>query len=203
MSDKCNEAIKQIPTEVGGYWSYAYYDDCWYENDIRRFLQIAQTESNSSPISVEVGRNPNNVFKYYGPPINKNGLNRQSKQFSVGNSNESKLPYTEVPNGYMCGGPSAQQEWLSLDVVKEAIHVPLDAVFFQCDNGEGFTYNISSPDLIAWYRDVISANKLKVLVYNGDTDPCITAYQAETWTRSLGAIYMHGITVWRCCVFLL
>lgn len=40
-----------------------------------------------------------------------------------------------VPNGYACGGPAAQVEWLSLDVVKDALHVPREATFFQCDNG--------------------------------------------------------------------
>ena len=39
---------------------------------------------------------------------------------------------TAIPNGYVCGGPAAQVDWLSLDVVKEALHVPKEANFFQC-----------------------------------------------------------------------
>jgi hypothetical protein len=75
---------------------------------------------------------------------------------------------------------------LGLDVVKTALNVPLDADFFQCDNGEDFTYNLTETDLISWYKEIIATNTLRILVYNGDTDPGIMAYQAQNWTRNLG-----------------
>ena len=86
--------------------------------------------------------------------------------------------------------------YLSLDIVKQALHVPTDAVFFQCDNGADFTYDTTQPDLVSWYRDIIASNTLRVLVYNGDTDPCISAYQAETWTASLGFPVLQSWRPW-------
>ena len=53
---------------------------------------------------------------------------------------------------------------MSLDEVKEALNVPKDAVFFQCDNGADFTYTLQNPDIISWYKEVLSKDLLRVLV---------------------------------------
>ena len=58
--------------------------------------------------------------------------------------------------------------------------------FFQSDNGVGFVYQQTETDLVSWYKSIVAENKLRVLVYNGDTDPCINAFQAQNWTRELG-----------------
>jgi Serine carboxypeptidase len=80
-----------------------------------------------------------------------------------------KVPRTSaVPNGYACGGPTAQVEWLGKSEVKAALNVPEEANFFQCDNGVGFTYNITEVDLVSWYKEVIAENKLRIMVYNGE-----------------------------------
>jgi hypothetical protein len=70
--------------EVGQYWIYAYYDDCWYENDIRRRLaSITKTNSNKE-------------FKYHGPPVR-----------ALSDSLVDRV--VDLPsNGYYCGGPSVQ-----------------------------------------------------------------------------------------------
>ena len=178
MSEECSNSVNKIPDEVGGYWMYGFYDDCWYENDIRRTLSEATSGSGSKQ-------------SYYGPPI-EGGLTRQRLVGVKGDEFDSK--FSEIPNGYACGGPSILKQYLALDAVKAALHVPLDAVFFQCDNGDDFTYDTTQPDLISWYKQVIADETLRVLVYNGDADPCITAFQAETWTRSLG---FKEIQSWR------
>ena len=115
---------------------------------------------------------------YYGPPL-EGGINTKFREITA-------TGFSEIPNGYACGGPTVQKIYLGLDSVKEALHVPTDAVFFQCDNGNDFEYDTTQPDLISWYKEIIGNETLRVLVYNGDADPCITAFQAETWTRSLG-----------------
>ena len=162
MTDACSESVGKIHDEAVGYWVYSYYDDCYYENDIRRALF-------NLPERQTTGRS-DDKFRYHGPPIHKG----------------RGAPYTQVPNGYICGGGGIMEEWLSLDVVKEALNVPSDAVFFQCDNGEDFTYTLLNPDIISWYKEVLSKDLIRILVYNGDTDPAITVYQAEQWTRELG-----------------
>ena len=78
--------------------------------------------------------------KYYGPPIAKG---------------TRATPRTvDVPNGYYCGGPNAQEMWLGLDEVKAALNIPSNAVFFQSDNGVGFTYYYTEADLISWYHSL-------------------------------------------------
>ena len=85
----------------------------WYENDIRR--RSLTSLLNPKPEKGE------KEFKYYGPPI--------------ATSTSATPRSVDVPNGYYCGGPNAQELWLGLDAVKTALNIPLDAVFFQSDNG--------------------------------------------------------------------
>ena len=70
--------------------------------------------------------------------------------------------------------------------VKAALHVPADAYFFQCDNGDGFNYTGNTPALMPFYRHVIENTSLRVLVYNGDTDPGLNSFYAQNWTAALG-----------------
>lgn len=89
-------------------------------------------------------------------------------------------------NDYPCGGPIIQKQYLNMSVVKQALHVPVDAFFFQCDNGEGFTYKGDVDALMPFYRHVIEETNLRVLVYNGDTDPGLNTFYAQNWTSALG-----------------
>ena len=84
LSTACSTEVSKISGEVGQYWIYAYYDDCWYENDIRRRLaSITKTNSNKE-------------FKYHGPPVR-----------ALSDSLVDRV--VDLPsNGYYCGGPNAQ-----------------------------------------------------------------------------------------------
>lgn len=67
--------------------------------------------------------------------------------------------------------------------VLEAFHVR--SVFFEVDNAEGdFDYTPTEPDLQPFYQEM--NGKLKILVYNGDTDPAITSFATQNWTSHLG-----------------
>jgi len=86
-------------------------------------------------------------------------------------------------NDYPCGGGIVLEEYLKLDSVISALHVQSD--FFETDNAEGdFKYTPTEPDLTGFYKEI--NGKLKVLVYNGDTDPAITSFAAQNWTSYLG-----------------
>ena len=76
--------------------------------------------------------------------------------------------------------------WVQTPQVKAALHVAADANFFSGDNGVGFTYNITEPNLMPFYVQVAKETNLRVLVYNGDTDPGINSFVAQNWTSSLG-----------------
>ncbi len=49
---------------------------------------------------------------------------------------------------------------------------------FSGDNGVGFTYNSTEKDLTPFYKALFDGTtynqSLKVLIYNGDTDPALT-----------------------------
>lgn len=90
-------------------------------------------------------------------------------------------------NDYPCGGPQAVFLWLDQPEVKRAMHVPDDAKLFSGDNAVGFAYTQTEPDLLPFYREVVTNTALRVLVYNGDTDPCIlNSFAAQNWTASMG-----------------
>ena len=192
----CTDSVNKIGPEAGGYWAYAFYDDCWYENDIRR---QRQRRALSLAGGASYHRGTPGYYEYYGPPLHSSAIGRQRRQAaasssgkkSVGQVVENAMGFpadrvVDYPNGYQCGGPAAQVEWLGLDEVKKALNVPQEAVFFQSDNGVGFTYIFSETDLVSWYKRIIAENKLRIVVYNGDTDPCINSLQAQDWTSKLG-----------------
>ena len=86
-------------------------------------------------------------------------------------------------NDYPCGGGAVMEDYFKLEAVKDAFHVK--STFFETDNAEGdFDYTPTEPDLTGFYKQV--NGKLKVLVYNGDTDPAITSFAAQNWTSHLG-----------------
>ncbi|KAL3893606.1 MAG: hypothetical protein SGARI_008064 [Bacillariaceae sp.] len=82
-----------------------------------------------------------------------------------------------------CGGGQVMEEYLKLPQVKEAFHVRSD--FFEVDNAEGdFDYTPTEPNLMPFYQEM--NGKIKILVYNGDTDPAITSFATQNWTSHLG-----------------
>merc|ERR1711998_126833 len=70
--------------------------------------------------------------------------------------------------------------------VKEALHVARNAYFFSGDNGAGFTYQSTEESLLPFYQKVVKGTGLRVLIYNGDTDPDLNTFLAQNWTSALG-----------------
>ncbi len=87
-------------------------------------------------------------------------------------------------NDYPCGAGPVLEEYMALgDVISDAFHVK--SAFFEVDNAEGdFEYTPTEPDLEPFYKAM--NGKLKILVYNGDTDPAITSFATQNWTSHLG-----------------
>lgn len=99
-------------------------------------------------------------------------------------------------NDYPCGGGLVLEEYLKLKQVHKAFRVASE--FFETDNAEGdFRYTPTEPDLTGFYKELAHEEKLKVLVYNGDTDPAITSFAAQNWTSHLG---LEEIEHW--CVYI-
>jgi hypothetical protein len=66
-------------------------------------------------------------------------------------------------NDYPCGGGIVMDQYIALDVVKDAFHV--ESEFFAVDNAEGFDYTATEKDLTGFYKSI--NGKLRVLIYNG------------------------------------
>jgi carboxypeptidase C (cathepsin A) len=89
--------------------------------------------------------------------------------------------------------------YMTLNAVQEALHIPEGASFYSVDNAENFNYTATEPDLQPFYRDVASGKygrDIRVLVYNGDTDPSITSFAAQDWTSRLGLEEMESWRPW-------
>lgn len=85
-------------------------------------------------------------------------------------------------NDYSCGGDIVMQQYIHGPQVQEALHVASE--FFAVDNADGFDYTPTEKDLSGFYKEINGA--LRVLVYNGDADPAITSFAAQSWTSKLG-----------------
>lgn len=96
-------------------------------------------------------------------------------------------------NDYPCGGGVVMEDYVKLTQVKDALHVQ-NVTFFSVDNAENFDYTPTEKDISGFYLS--QAGKLKMLVYNGDTDPAITSFAAQNWTSHLGLAIQQDWRPW-------
>lgn len=154
-SDACNVLLDQMYQEIGGYYDYNLYDDCIYQDDLRRRRRRLQSRSHvPQPLGAAV-------------------------------------------NDYVCGGGDAQDVWAEQEAVRRALHVDVDSLFFSGDNGEGMTYELTEQNLMPFYTDLaLNYPDIRVLVYNGDTDPGINSFATQNWTVALGLIPTESWRPW-------
>lgn len=172
----CSAAMDEMTTEIGGYYGYNLYDDCWYENDLvkggRRSARDLLTNINER--------------EYFGPPP----LTGASPEEGLRTRARSGRAFGGL-NDYPCGGPHALNVWVNTSEVRKALHVSADAFFFSGDNGVGFPYHGDEGPLLPFYRELQAApssakDKVRVLIYSGDTDPCINTFWSQNWTSHVG-----------------
>ena len=91
---ECKSLIAQAEKQMGGYYIYNLYDDCWYQNDLnppsKSFDQRGRT--------------------WWGPP-----------PAPMPHQIQSMLEGAE--NDYACGGPAAMFTWILNAEVKKALNV--------------------------------------------------------------------------------
>jgi hypothetical protein len=88
-------------------------------------------------------------------------------------------------DGSPCGGTDVLPFWVNASSVKKALHVSETATFFTGDNGVGFTYIGDAKDVRPNYKHWADNTNLRVLIYNGDTDPGINTFVGQNWTAGL------------------
>ena len=77
-------------------------------------------------------------------------------------------------NDYACPS-NAMTEWLNRADVRAALNIQPDNRFNSADNGVGMNYTLTEPNVLPIYEHARAETSLKVLVYNGDTDPGINS----------------------------
>ena len=158
--EACKTLLGKVEKQIGAYYAYNLYDSCWYQNSLEP---------------------PKFTNKNYWSSVPKMSKTSHFNDFK--NKNGRYLP---AENDYPCDGAQAMFTWVVRPEVKKALHVEQNANFFSGDNGVGFTYNLTEPNLMPYYVQVAKETNLRVLVYNGDTDPSINSFLTQNWTSSLG-----------------
>ena len=161
------------------------YDECWYENIIAGGASASLLPPERPLLQVDPDRAT--------VTFPRSDLARHGRAARAA-AHTARLG--GALNDYACGGPVVQVQYLNLTAVKKALHVPPDAFFFQCDNGEGFNYHGTTKELMPFYRHVIEETDLRVLVYNGDADPGLNSFYAQNWTAALGYKEKEGWRPW-------
>ena len=176
----CRDHLKDIEAAVGPYYAYNLYDACWYQNDLEPpHNTLTETRTYFSRV----------------PPFKRSSKDQsQQPASSSRHVRQRELSLQGALNDYPCGGDQAFFDWVMTPQVKKALHVAPDATFFSGDNGVGFTYKPTEPDLMSFYLRAVNETGLRVLVYNGDTDPAINSFTAQNWTSHLG---IPEIEAWR------
>ena len=193
ITDKtCLDHLKKIENATGPYYIYHLYDACWYQNDLEpphnSLTQKRDYFSSVPPFHNKVAEDSKKPDKLTATRGARHG------QRTTPVSSTGKLSLSGAVNDYPCGGNAAFFEWVMKPQVKQALHVEHGAIFFSGDNGVGFTYNTTEPDLMPFYYRVVTETDLRVLVYNGDADPAINSFTAQNWTSHLG---VEEIEPWR------
>ena len=176
ISKSCGVALDKMKNEIGGFYAYSLYDDCWYQND------------STPPHFKHNNENGTMSRSYWGPPPIRHVRTEHP-------TNVAKAIYNQQSAHYPCGGPQALFEWIETDAVKSALNVDADAYFFSSDGGADLNYTSTEPNLLPYLQELVysntmydraSADNTRIMVYNGDTDPGLNSLAAENWTSSLG-----------------
>jgi hypothetical protein len=164
----CKKALDQMDREKGYNFEYSLYDECYdfaLSNHQRRWDERLR----------------------FGPPTVRHRTAAAQTQSAPQASQKWHM------DGSPCGGTDVLPYWTNATAVKKALHVAENAHFFTGDNGVGFTYEGDEPDVRTWYKEIASYNAkvppskaVRVLIYNGDTDPGLNSFVGENWTAGLG-----------------
>jgi hypothetical protein len=204
----CNDQVQAAFASVGNYYGYGLYDDCNFQPN-------------------PWGPGPFQALEAL-PPSRRSFRRRRAPSHSMMASSDARAavpPTIDIPGleGYYCPGP-ALPIWINrTDVRKvmagmrcasscpahltriafrtQALNVDPSSNFFSGDNGVGFNYTLTERSVFRVFKAAI-AKGLKVLVYNGDTDPGVNmeAIQdiAAAFAQQYVTSFVHSLFVTSC-----
>lgn len=161
----CKAELDQMDKEQGYSFAYNLYDEC-YDFDL---LAAPKWDA------------PRPHFGAPRRPRKPQSLSLSTIQPAWGATDRYDPHHMD---GAPCGGTAVLPHWVNNTEVKRALHVEHNAFFF---DGDGWDmYDSTEPELVPFYREVAEQTNLRVLVYNGDTDPGLNSFRAENWIRAIG-----------------
>ncbi|EDQ86178.1 uncharacterized protein MONBRDRAFT_11261 [Monosiga brevicollis MX1] len=152
ISAACQPLLTQMTQEIGSYYSYNLYDTCYAQNI---FDPLHSSRSYWSRV----------------PPLASPSTVRFASASLV--HHDTTATFSSLVCHTLAGGC---RRFIPTKV-PAAIHATLTPSFMPYllannasgDNGAGFNYSLSEPNLLPFYKELIENKKLRMLVYNGDT----------------------------------
>jgi hypothetical protein len=100
-------------------------------------------------------------------------------------------------NDYACPG-IAMNIWLNRSDVREALHIQSNNRFNSADNGIGMNYTETERTVLPIYERARKLKDIRVLIYNGDTDPGINSMVTQTkYTDYFDSLNVTEKEAWR------
>lgn len=162
----CKSELDQMDKERGYSFEYNLYDEC-YDFDLLRL----------GPSSWDAPR------PHFGAPRRPQQI-PQTMPRNLNSVAKAEHYVTHHMDGAPCGGTAVLPKWANTTLVRRALHVQEDALFFDADGWD--MYDSTEPELVPFYKEVAEQTQLRILVYNGDTDPGLNSFRAENWTQAIG-----------------
>lgn len=115
------------------------------------------------------GKSPRWLRKYLREKMNSN---TPSSEY------EDELKALGGGYDWTCGGLPAMEQFFSSAEVQKAMHL-------EKPTASRFDYDASGPASITLYPDIV--DKIRVLIYNGDSDACVPYKGNEEWVEGIAA----------------
>lgn len=182
LSDACGEKLDEMSKKVGPHNPYDIYDDCPAAADLlQRNGKSMRWLKHQLVSQMPIGFDHDQVLSDDAGAINEGKVARRLYD---------KKRHTKN-GGYVwsCGGMSATESWIVQDAVKKALHLK--------DSGRSdFSYTRSGPASVLLYPTLVK--KLRILIYNGDSDMVVPYKGNEEWIGNLEATgAIAEVEAWR------
>lgn len=162
----CQHLICEMDRQIGGFYGYNLYDSC---NVASPFDVASEEVPHNTSCSVHLHD------RYVGRERRWFSSHPQRQRSSQG------YPHYVISHvGYPCFGYAIQTYLEKIPSVRSAFHVPLDAHYFSADNGVGFNYTLTERNVLRIYKRILDETSLRVLIYNGGTDPGINMFITQS-----------------------
>eukprot|EP01126_Amoeba_proteus_P012399 TRINITY_DN1509_c0_g2_i2.p1 TRINITY_DN1509_c0_g2~~TRINITY_DN1509_c0_g2_i2.p1 ORF type:complete len:570 (+),score=83.66 TRINITY_DN1509_c0_g2_i2:241-1710(+) len=176
VSPFCQSVLDQMSQEIGGYYGYNLYDECWYKNIFARPGSKGLRRNFVFPASAQGALND------YACPTN-------AMTIWIDLAVVRKALNVPLDSYFFNGDNGVILDPLLLLLLSSLLPLPLlpRHRYRYCHRhrhliqptGVGFNYSSTERSVLPIYQRSIVQNNLKVLVYNGDTDPGINSFMTQ------------------------